>query len=287
MDRKLRTAVDFYIDGVVGGDLAAVAARCIADDLRQHTAGIADGRAAFVAAYQPLIIRHDRRFIRPVRGFVDGNTVVLQTFQSFGYRDIERIVVDLFDLDDAGRIREQWSVTTPLARISASGCSQLDGPTLVTDEDATTANKRVVARFAADVLMAGHSHDAATYVSPTLVDHHQQRAGTCRHSSPATGYGYGYGPGVRRRIIRIAASGNFAVVLSRMPDAVTVCDLYRLDAGMIVEHWDVIQPDPITADHRQPSNAVGTVATGTPYESVTSPEQPATLPSERRARSGS
>ncbi len=243
MGRGLRTAVEFYIDGVVGGNLRAVAGRCVAKRVRQHTAGVADGRAALVAVFQPLIGRYDRRFVRPVRGFEDRNTVVLQTFQSFGYRDIERVTFDLFDTDDAGRITEHWSVSTPLAGVSASGCSQLDGPALVVDRDATVANKRIVAGYAADVLMAGRGEQAALYISPAMVEHDQAGADGCRHSLLVSGCGSERIGG--RRIIRLAGSGNFVVVLSRMPAAMTACDLYRLDDGLIVEHWDVTQPDPV------------------------------------------
>ena len=56
---------------------------------------------------------------------------------------------------------------------------------------------------------------------------------------------------------RVLVDGDYAVVhLRGVPDpakpAVAVVDIYRLSAGRIVEHWDVVQPVPVVSANAQP-----------------------------------
>jgi predicted SnoaL-like aldol condensation-catalyzing enzyme len=58
-------------------------------------------------------------------------------------------------------------------------------------------------------------------------------------------------PRMRSEIQRIVAEGDLVVTHSRMtvPEAPTraIVDIWRLERGKIVEHWDVIRPVPDTA----------------------------------------
>lgn len=62
--------------------------------------------------------------------------------------------------------------------------------------------------------------------------------------------------GARFEIQRILVDGDLAVVHVRAsrpgaPDT-AVADLYRLEGGRIVEHWDVLQPVPTTSANDHP-----------------------------------
>jgi len=64
-------------------------------------------------------------------------------------------------------------------------------------------------------------------------------------------------PGARFDVKRILVDGDFAVIhLHGRGDASTagaaVADIYRLKAGKIVEHWDVIQPMPASSANPHP-----------------------------------
>lgn len=59
-------------------------------------------------------------------------------------------------------------------------------------------------------------------------------------------------PRARMRVKRIFADGEFVIIQSnwiRVPGqrGEAAVDIFRLDRGKVVEHWDVIQPIPETA----------------------------------------
>ncbi len=63
-------------------------------------------------------------------------------------------------------------------------------------------------------------------------------------------------PDARFDVQRILVDGNLAMVHVKAsrpgaPDA-AVADIYRFDAGRIVEHWDVLQPVPPNPVHDHP-----------------------------------
>jgi predicted SnoaL-like aldol condensation-catalyzing enzyme len=140
-------------------------------------------------------------------------------------------------------------VAMPLARISASGCSQVDGPRLVEDVSAGEANKKLVAEYVFEVL-DGRFDRAGSYLAAAFVDHHP--AGSPHVGGPAY-----------RRLVRLVGCGNFVAVVSRAivgDRGALVCDLYRLAEGLIVEHWDTCQLLPVGDDAFSPYRGHATAA---------------------------
>lgn len=241
MGHKLDNVIRLYVDGIMGGNLRAALDRYVADDLIQHHPGTGDGRDGLAAAYQPLIRRYERRYVQPLRGFEDGNRVFLQTYQCFGYRDVERVNIDIIETDDSDRLVEQWSVSAPLASVSATGHSPIDGPAHIEDLAATAANRRTVTAYVEEVVVGGRATHIGRYVSATCVDHEPQTAGRpgCRTTAP------GATPG---GLAQLVGRGNFVatvcdVVVDGRP--VAAGDLWRLDGGLIVEHWGGVQAGPL------------------------------------------
>jgi predicted SnoaL-like aldol condensation-catalyzing enzyme len=205
---KLYNAVRLYVDGIRDGHLAAALDKYVAEDLVQHTPGVPAGRDGLAALFQPLVDRYERRTVVPLRGFEHGSRVFLHTFACYGYRAVERVTMDIFDTDADDQIIEHWSVSAPLRGSSGCGASPIDGPRIA-DRGATEANLESVRAF-------------LTTGGPTGIEHGQPVLGATRVAQLA-----GYGSMVASVGVR---------------DRLNVADLFRLEAGRIVEHWDVRTP---------------------------------------------
>lgn len=64
-------------------------------------------------------------------------------------------------------------------------------------------------------------------------------------------------PGREFRVLRILVDGHMAVIhVHAIPEpgarGASVFDMYRIEDGMIVEHWDVIQPVPENSANPHP-----------------------------------
>ncbi len=226
MGPKLQNAVDLYIHGLRDGHLSAALDKYVVTDLVEHSPGIANGREGLLNAYEPLVNRHYRRSVHPMRGFEDGSLVFLHTFITYGWREIEHVTMDIFDTDEDDHIVEHWGVTTPLRSRSASGCSQIDGARWVTDRNLTVRNKHLVEAYVAKCLIGGN--DPFRYLSHCM-DHDPD-------------------PEVPRRytdLVQIAGSGNFVAVAARVDSVaghgLATVDLYRVEDGRIVERWTSIE----------------------------------------------
>ncbi len=264
MGQKLNNFIGFYVSGVVDGHLMPALDKYMTDDLIQHTPGVAGGRAGLASFYEPINSRYDRRVVRPLRGFEDGTWVVLQTLQVYGYRNIERVVFDLVNTDDSDRVIEHWSLSAPLSGVSRSGTSQIDGPALIQDLGATEANKQVVTAYVNRVLIA---RDTVGYMSPSCIDH-DPSAGDCRTQFNPSGTDLVRYTG----IVRLIGCGNFVaalcdVLIDGRPGM--ACDLYRLDAGEIVEHWNTMQ-----ATERRPRAATPAITLAIPAGATSSSSLP-------------
>lgn len=246
MNRKLANAQALYLEGIRDGNVREAIEAYTGDRYTQHSTGVADGPEGFVAFFEPFIERNPVRDIRILRSIVDGNHVFLHVFQDINNGEAMWVTTDLFDTDDDNKIIEHWDVITAYVEESVNGHTQIDGPTEITDEDKTEANKAMVAAFIDDVLVNHRSDRIGHYVSADGYTQHNPLVADgveafCRFMS---------GPGETmhyRDVFKIIGQGNFVMAYSLVEldnTDMAVFDLFRVEEGLIVEHWDNQEPVP-------------------------------------------
>ncbi|KAF1043985.1 MAG: hypothetical protein GAK35_01953 [Herbaspirillum frisingense] len=115
-----RNALAFYDEFFNRHDLSA-AQRYIADGYRQHNPRVANGRAAFVAAFTQIFARSPQRHSTVHKAIADGDLVALHVHTVTGPEDKGMAIVDIFRFDKDGKIIEHWDVMQPVPETTASG----------------------------------------------------------------------------------------------------------------------------------------------------------------------
>lgn len=206
----------------------------------QHNLMVADGLAGFGEVMHQLPEGSARA--RVVRAFQDGDYAVTHTeYDFFG----PKIGFDIFRFED-GLIVEHWDNLQEIVPETASGRSQIDGPTEITDRDKTGDNKRLVEGFVADVLMGGNPAKVTDYISTEQYHQHTPSVGdglTALGAALKTLAEAGT-PMVYTKNHMVLGEGNFVLTVSEgqfLGKHVSFYDLFRLEDGKIVEHWDTIE----------------------------------------------
>jgi predicted SnoaL-like aldol condensation-catalyzing enzyme len=179
---------------------------------------------------------------RVVRAFQDGNDVFTHTeYNFFG----PKIGFDIFRFED-GTIVEHWDNLQEIATESASGRTQIDGPTAATDLDKTLANKALVKGFVRDVLMGTNPGKITKYISTEQYLQHNpavadglEALGKALEAMAKAGT-----PMVYTKNHMILGEGNFVLTVSEgqfLGKHVAFYDLFRVENEKIVEHWDTIE----------------------------------------------
>ena len=246
MGKRLENAKALYMEGIRDGNYVEAINRYTGDRYIQHSTPVEDGREGFIEFFADFIERNPVRDIEIVRGFEDGQYVFIHAVQNLNNGESRWVTADIFDTDDQGRMIEHWDIIAEWVDDTVSGHTQVGGPTEPTDLDKTEANKALVTQFVTDVLMNGESDKVTDYVSTEIYVQHNPQVGdgldglgAFLESLAEQGHSMGY-----EKIHRVVGSGNFVAVLSKMNLAgadVAVIDLFRVDNGRIVEHWDVME----------------------------------------------
>lgn len=180
-----------------------------------------------------------------VRVIVDGDTVALHSqWNNVGPAPL--IGFDVFRVED-GMIVEHWDNLMPATGFNPSGRSQIDGQTEVTDLDKTEDNRALVVELITKGFINGEEINYADYIDPTKYFQHNSNI-----ADGLEGLGAALQSGMSmtyNELHRTVAEGNFVLAMSdgTLNDTPTAFyDLFRLEGGLIVEHWDVIadMPDP-------------------------------------------
>lgn len=229
------------------------AEQLLAPDYIQHNPMVPTGAApiiGFVPALQASGVSAMTH-----RVIAEGDLVVLhntyENAQAFGGDTL--VGFDVFRVD-GGKVVEHWDNLTPLAPPNPSGRTQTDGPAEITDRDKTTENKTLVTGFVEAVLIGGAFDGVTDYVSTeTYVQHNSQIADGLDGLGAALAAMAEQGITMRYDTLHMAvAEGNFVFTASEgtLGDAPTAFfDLFRVEGGKIVEHWDVIQSIPAAMAH--------------------------------------
>jgi predicted SnoaL-like aldol condensation-catalyzing enzyme len=220
-----------------------------APNYTQHSALAADGPEALrqlVAGLGP-----DFRY-EGARVIADGNLVALQgTYYGFGPDPL--VGFDIFRVDENGKLAEHWDALTPVVTSTVSRRNQTDGPTAVTDTDKTEANRNLVTEFAQNVLVGADYSVLTDYISTeTYAQHNPEAADGLDGFGAAVAKWAEQGKNlVYKKIHKVIAEGDFVLVQSEgeFGTPVAYYDLFRVQNGKIVEHWDVIAPIPAQLPH--------------------------------------
>lgn len=210
----------------------------------QHNLAVGDGLAGFGE-----VIKHapPQGFsANVVRAFEDGDYVITHTeYDFFG----PKAAFDVFRFED-GLIVEHWDNLTVITPPNPSGRTQLDGTAEITDLEQTDANKKLVSGFVQDVLMDGKSDMITTYINPEkYLQHNSAVADGLDGLGAALQYFAENGLVMEYdKVHKVLGQGNFVLSMSEgkfgKGDHVAYYDLFRIENGKIVEHWDVIENIP-------------------------------------------
>jgi predicted SnoaL-like aldol condensation-catalyzing enzyme len=218
-------------------------------DYIQHNPFIPSGLEPFIQMLP--VLKENGTSAENIRMFQDGNYVFMHNIwrNAAPFGADEMVSFDIIRLDENGKVAEHWDAMTALVKETASGRSQTDGPTTVEDLEKTEANKALAVALIEDVLMGKNPEKITEYISAE--QYHQHNPGIKDGltgiveaveylSSQNNMFKY-------TKIHKVLGQGNFVLTVSEgewSGKSQAFYDLFRMEDGIVVEHWDVIQEIP-------------------------------------------
>jgi len=213
------------------------------DKYIQHNLMVGDGLKGFGEVMKQLPAGSAKANV--VRAFQDGDYVFTHTeYNFFG----TKIGFDIFRFEN-GKIVEHWDNFQVIVTETASGRSQIDGPTEAADLDKTDLSKSLVEGFVKDILRGGNPAKITDYISPEKYYQHNPSVadgldalGKALQEMVKAGM-----PMTYTKNHMILGEGNFVLTVSEgqfLGKHVAFYDLFRIENGKIAEHWDTIEEIP-------------------------------------------
>lgn len=232
---------------------AAAAQQLLAEDYIQHNVAVPTGAAPILGFIPALKESGIKATIHRV--IAEDDLVVLhvtyENAQAFGGDTL--VAFDVFRVEN-GKVAEHWDNLQPAATQTVSGNSMTDGHTAITDLELTARNKALIEQFVKDVLQGAAPDKVTDYVSTeTYIQHNPDVGngldglGAALAAFAAAGQAMSYS-----RTPIVVAEGNFVFTASEGTLGTTPTaffDLFRIENGKIVEHWDTISTIPAEMPH--------------------------------------
>lgn len=216
------------------------------DDYVQHNPNVPTGLEPVIGL---LPILREAGFNYETHRMIEDNDLILThttytNAHAFGAEIV--VAFDIWKMED-GKVAEHWDAIIPRYEETASGRSQTDGMTEIIDLDKTEANKALVKSFVTDVLIKGDVAKMSEFFKDGRYDQHNPvvKDGPDALASALEEI-------TNDRIHRVVGEGNFVLTQSEGSwngRPMAIYDLFRLQEGFIVEHWDVLQEIPENMAH--------------------------------------
>ncbi|WP_421724350.1 nuclear transport factor 2 family protein [Bauldia sp.] len=219
----------------------------------QHNPAIPTGAQGLLDAI-PLVAQSGIT-VTTHRVIAEGDYVVLhntyENADAFGAPTL--VAFDVFRVED-GVVAEHWDNLQAPPETTVSGRTMTDGPVAVTDIDKTEENKALVVGFVNDVLGGAAPENVTDYMDPAVYIQHNPVIDDGLEGLMAAIEAFAEQGQVITKFEPqiVVAEGNFVFVAS---DAImggepwAFFDLWRVEDGKIVEHWDVVAPIPSEMAH--------------------------------------
>ena len=224
------------------GDPAAVSV-VNEDRYIQHNPQTHEGSEGLATLFKRLSKTSPR--VNIVRVFSDGDYVFGHTEYDFSTR---RIGFEVFRFE-ADQAVEHWDNIQPRRGPNSSGHSMVDGPTEPTNLELTETNRQRVRDFVNDVLIERRLDQLDRYIDrDNFVEHNPELEDGTDALKTALQAVHEQGPRIKYdRIHRTLAEGSFVLCVSegfRAGVHSSFYDLFRIENGLLVEHWDTTEAVP-------------------------------------------
>lgn len=212
----------------------------------QHNLSFPDGKKAIVGFFgdKPTGIT-----VKVHRVLEEGNFVALHsTYGGVWNNGTPQVAFDVFRFEN-GLIVEHWDNLLDVALANPSGRTQTDGTSEITDKSKEESNKSLVNELMKVAFIGGDYSNITKYISPEKYLQHNPSV-----ADGLDGFNDFVGKMAEQNIFmkyansyQVIADGNFVLTLADGTfgdQEVAYYDLFRLEDGLIVEHWDIVTSIP-------------------------------------------
>jgi predicted SnoaL-like aldol condensation-catalyzing enzyme len=198
------------------------------------------------------VLEDNNTKVENIRILEEGNFVAMHNLWTnaapFGADTV--VSFDILRFDENGKIAEHWDAIQPWASQTANGNTMIDGPVNITNLDETEANKALAVSIIEDVLMGQNPNNITNYIAEDYIQHNPGIDNGLAGIQAAVDYLISINNMFQYTTIhKVIGEGNFVLTISEGQWNGTTnafYDLFRMENGKAVEHWDVIQPVPTT-----------------------------------------
>ncbi len=236
MSKQLENARNLYLRGIRDGQIKEVQENYMGNKYVQHSTGVPDGKNGFEHFFKDFFIRNPKREIEIVRSIEDENFVFMHVYQKLNDGDAQWITADIFRSDENERIVEHWDVIDAYLKPS-EGEDPIFGEFLIKDLHKTEENKKQIRRFLTEIMQNKEYELFFDYVSDELIQHNQeigQGGQAYRNFLIDNNVNYDF-------VFKVMGQGNYVIAYSKVfinGTDYALFDIFRMDNGKIVEHWD-------------------------------------------------
>ena len=219
------------------------------EDYIQHNPFLPTGLEPFIGLFP--VLKENNTKAKQVRIIQDGNYVAIHHLwtgaKPFGAE--EMVSFDILRFDEERKIAEHWDALMPNTPPNPSGRTLLDGPTEIKDKADTETNKQFISSLVEDVLFGKNPEKVTDYIGMETYHQHNPQIkdglGGLQEAFQqliATNNMFRY-----TKSHKVLGDGNFVLTINEgewQGKTQVFYDLFRIENGKAVEHWDIIQPVP-------------------------------------------